>query len=916
MLPGSGGGGGHGHTRLRSSSSDEGDEAAQGAPAEAKSGGQGAGDADQQSGERRGSGSVFLPGAHAPRRAPHEPGADDSDDPDEAPSPGRFSDAKVGCALIIMCGVVGSLVIIAVAIGTGGSTPLAAAPAEVATCVDEHRPRAPLSGRGNERLLEESPEWVVIRNCLLWSGEHPDDGGGDPVPNMDILIQGTAIQAVGADLSLPEGVVAVEHDAGGRHCTPGVVDMHSHAGVYGWPEVWAREDGNEMTDPTYPQVRAIDAFDPEDTAIPRLLAGGVTTVQVLPGSGNVMGGEGFIAKLRGSTVGEMYVPGSPRLLKMACGENPKRVYGEVGSIGTTPMSRMGSAWLMREKFEEAASLVEEQQLWCRAPEHTSSTAEWDPLVDHSRFPASIALDSLTALLRGEARLHVHCYEVEDLEMVVRLSQEFNFSVAAFHHALEAYKVPDLLRDNGITAATFSDLWGYKMEAYDASVHGPAVLHAAGARVALKSDHPVIDAHWLMMEAAKSRNYGLPRAAAMAAVTSVPADTIGMGGRVGRVKLGYDADVVVWDRDPLVLGAMPVQVFVNGELHVDTGALADGYDASNYESSAEAPGAGVTLQIDNAGFACSESSGSFAIVGAEVHTRSADGSAASIADATLVVEGGVVTCVAATESGACTVPDGADTYTLSGGHVVPGFVETLAHVGQLDIEAEDSTADGRLRSSGENGESQAVNAVDGIRMNSRHVRAAWLAGVTSAVSSPMGSQLIAGVSVAFHTTGAVVDDALVADDADEVALHINVGNRAKNGGSTDSVSGQFAALRAVFDAVAAEEDSSDTSAVARAVRGELPVVVQADQADIIAAALRFRDRYDLSMVIAGGAEAHVIANRIRESGPDKVSVLLRARTPPSDFERTRASVDAAAVLTAAGVRVGIGSNDPGLTRNLR
>ena len=278
--------------------------------------------------------------------------------------------------------------------------------------------------------------------------------GQQELPDTDILLHGTKIEQVGAGLVAPAGAQVI--DAQHRVCTPGIVDMyvgcvltqpniecsrhllcrpagacrHSHAGVYGWPEVWAREDGNEMTNPAFPQVRAIDAYDPIDSAIPLILGGGVTTSQILPGSGNTMGGEGFIVKMRGHTVRDAYYPGSPRFLKHALGENPKvcaatlalplavpraliaalpcgcgcgcdttacvRVGPVVPLVAArmlvtsssspplwrclrrskdvTPMSRMGSAWIMRQKYEQAAKLIAAQEAWCLDP-HTRRGAD-------------------------------------------------------------------------------------------------------------------------------------------------------------------------------------------------------------------------------------------------------------------------------------------------------------------------------------------------------------------------------------------------------------------------------------------------------------------------------------------------------------------------------------------------------------
>lgn len=382
---------------------------------------------------------------------------------------------------------------------------------------------------------------VLIREATVWTGN------GKVLPKTDVLMVGGKIAAIGRGLSAPAGVKVVS--ARDQILTPGLVDMHSHLGVYASPHAKAHADGNEMTSPLTPMVRAIDGFDPEDHAIPRALAGGVTTALVLPGSGNIMGGQALYVKLRGETVSQMAIRHPPRALKMAMGENPKRVYGQKGR---QPMSRMGHGWLMRRQLHMAANLRAKQRRWDKTGKTSGRTRPKDP-----------ALEPLVALLDGKVRLQVHCYEVHDIETLIRISEEFGFKISAIHHALEAWKIPKLIKDHEITVATFSDLWGFKMEAYDASVHSPKLLHAAGVKLAIKTDHPVIDARNLAWEAAKAHHYGLPEQAALAAITRVPAEAIGLGDRIGTIDVGKDADILLWAKHPFEIGARPTHVWVEG-----------------------------------------------------------------------------------------------------------------------------------------------------------------------------------------------------------------------------------------------------------------------------------------------------------------------------------------------------------------
>lgn len=223
-----------------------------------------------------------------------------------------------------------------------------------------------------------------------------------------------------------------------------------------------------------------------------------------------------------------------------------------------PSTRLGEAYLLRSELSKAQELKREQDDWCEASQHSHSRFD-------SAFPQDLSLESLVSLLRGEVLLNIHCYETHDIEAMVRHSLEFNFTISAFHHALDAYRVPAILRraHNNITVATFADHWGYKKEAFQGTPEAPKILYEAGIPVALKSDHPVLNSQHLIFEAAKTTHYGLPPQEAFKAVTSTPANAIGLGHRIGSLRVGYDADLVIWDREPLELGATPLQVFVDG-----------------------------------------------------------------------------------------------------------------------------------------------------------------------------------------------------------------------------------------------------------------------------------------------------------------------------------------------------------------
>lgn len=233
-------------------------------------------------------------------------------------------------------------------------------------------------------------------------------------------------------------------------------------------------------------------------------------------------------------------------------------------VPTFETTGLGEAYLFRQAFADAQKLVEAQEDWCAVAENLSSLVDEDVRFD-THFPEDIKLEPLTALLRGRVKLNIHCYETHDIEAMLRHANEFNFNISAFHHALDAYKIPKILKraQNNITIATFADHWGYKKEAFGASPRAPKYLYEAGIPVALKSDHPVLNSQHMAFEAAKATHYGLPPQEAFKSITSVPANALGLGHRIGSLKAGYDADVVIWDRSPLALGAAPIQVFIDG-----------------------------------------------------------------------------------------------------------------------------------------------------------------------------------------------------------------------------------------------------------------------------------------------------------------------------------------------------------------
>lgn len=400
----------------------------------------------------------------------------------------------------------------------------------------------PFSATIVTRQVEANP--VLFSNVTIFTGK------GQILYQQDLLIENGMISAISATSLTPTEQTRV-FSGNGRVLTPGLIDMHSHLTVDSFPaDAFGNGDDNEMTTPLTPFVRSLDGMNLNDIAINKVREGGVTSSLILPGSGNVMGGEAFLIKLKEQSVERALFPGiDKRYFKMACGENPKAVYG-LRNPAEMPMTRMGSAWLMREAFYQAAELKRAQTQWdCQYDAGTR------PL---SARPQDLKLEPLVSILSDQALLNVHCYKVEDMQMVIRLSHEFNFSIAAFHHAHEAWKIADLLKQNNIGAAIFSELGLYKMEAYQSNTHNPQILADNGVKWAFVSDHPVTNSRELIEQVRRTQNYNpdMNPQTIFASVTSVPAQLLGIANRVGSIEVGKEADLVLWNDDPFLPGSLP------------------------------------------------------------------------------------------------------------------------------------------------------------------------------------------------------------------------------------------------------------------------------------------------------------------------------------------------------------------------
>jgi imidazolonepropionase-like amidohydrolase len=374
------------------------------------------------------------------------------------------------------------------------------------------------------------------------------------IENGDVLLKNGKIDKVGKALEAPDKALVI--DATGKFVMPGIIDPHSHIGVYSWPGVPAHDDGNEATDPITPQVRAEDSFNAEDPAIERAVAGGVTTIQSLPGSANLIGGQTLVLKLKpGRTVSEMRIDDAPPGMKMALGENPKRVYGHRNQM---PSTRMGNFALLREWFVKAGNYSDK---WEQFEKNKSKD-------DHKETPGrDLRLEALTDILKGKYLVHVHCYTKDEMLRMIDLADEFGFKIRSFEHTLEGYKIADTLAAREIGACTWTDWWGFKMEAFEGIPQGPGIMASKGVRVVFHSDSgDQIQRLWL--DAAKAVRYGMDRQKALEALTINPAWVLGLEDRIGSIEEGKDADIAVFSGHPFNIYSLVEMTIIDGEMIFD------------------------------------------------------------------------------------------------------------------------------------------------------------------------------------------------------------------------------------------------------------------------------------------------------------------------------------------------------------
>ncbi|KAF9055504.1 hypothetical protein BDZ89DRAFT_1088087 [Hymenopellis radicata] len=770
------------------------------------------------------------------------------------------------------------------------------------TCRSMYRltdPSVSFDQRSASDRFERGTRATLIRNATIFTGEYNDTGL--VVVHGDILLEHGLVKQLG-DLS----TVAASNkklnivEAQRAWITPGLIDLHSHLGILSLPLLDGAQDANSRQGPVVPWLRAIDALHTHDPGFQLAIASGVTTVQVIPG---------------------MRTP-SPWVW------------------------RRFTIWAIRSAYRKAQQMKNLQDVYCAKAE----AGMWSE-IQYQPFPTDFQLETLVNVLRGKVKVSVHCNEAVDLDAIARISNEFGFSISAFHGASEAWLTPNLLNKTWgeRRAVSIYRLWVLKRESYRGSDFAPRILADANISLVLQSSQATSSPGDLILGAQRAYYHGLQEHFALAAVTSTPATVAGLSHRIGMLQEGFDADVVLWDSHPLNIGATPLMVWIDGIHQIPAKAANESVVLKEDRSALEM--APTWDQERNTSLTHEglpplnghKEAGKVVFYKVqEVGIRRSDGELEVIFKATnneslavVVVDKGKVICAdvycSEFEAEASAYID------THGGSISPGFLSYGSPLGMSEIAAEPSTGNGGsydafisnvpeiFHDSG-----GVARAVDALVFQTRNALLAYRSGVTSVVSfwtKPLmvagEGPVISGLSAAFRPGslhamkyGAILQDV--------VALHVTIAKPRRAGGV--SVSEQIAGLRRLLYGWESTETETGTW-FKKASEGVVPFVIDVHSADTMATLLILKAQVEdkigsrMRMVFSGATEAHLLAQEIAQAG---VGVILNPVRPiPLTWDERRilpgpplSNETGLAVLLKHGVLVGIGAREPQMARSVR
>ena len=749
---------------------------------------------------------------------------------------------------------------------------------------------------------------VLIKDAIIMTGT------GKTLANGDILLRNGRIEDIG-ELEKVDADQVV--DGNGMFVTPGIIDTHSHLGVYPMPGVHAHFDGNEAVRAQTAAVWAEHSVWPQDPGLWRAISGGVTTIQVLPGSANLFGGRSAtLHTLPHVAVEQMKFPGAPQGLKMACGENPKRTYGSKGG----PSTRMGNYAGYRKNFQKA---FEYQQTWNK---YQRDLSDWQANgKDSKEDPPSApkrdhGMDTLVKVMDGEILVHIHCYRADEMSLMLNLAQDFGFKVRSFHHAVEAYKIADRLAAEQVSVSTWADWWGFKMEAFDGIPHNASLVHSAGAKAIIHSDSPE-DIRFLNIEAAKAMASGralglkISDEQALQWITANPAWALGIDDQVGTLEKGKLADVVLWDAHPFSAYAKAEQVYILGNKV---------FDRSKGESPSSDFEVGLrTFALDDAQVKQQSLSTKFAELKTPETLASNDFAFTNVrilndkgeleGPLSVVVKQGVIIDLGSQTK----IPSSMKAIDGQGRLLTPGLIESLSPVGTFLVSMESQARDNH----GGRGLNPGFNIVDGYDPYSVRIPLAKSQGITSMLVKPKGG-LISG-------QGITVDlrQSTSATESYKRVMFAQIHDYKHNRGVF------WLKLREAFEDAQLfkayqkrhklRSMSSDLSlspihlkALNEVLDGRIPMVLKAHRLSDILGAIRFKKEMNAKghklKLILNGAEESWLA--VKELAKAKIPVIvIPSRQLPQSLNQLRVRDDLAKILVEGGVKTILSTDDSKIKR---
>jgi imidazolonepropionase-like amidohydrolase len=730
-----------------------------------------------------------------------------------------------------------------------------------------------------------------IKGGTIWTGT------GQVIEGGCILVRDGKIAAIGKDLKPPEGVIVI--DASGKFIMPGIIDAHSHI---------ASDATNEGTDSITDEVRIHDVLVPQSLSIYRALAGGVTTALILHGSANAIGGQSVVIKIKWQRpVEELIVSDAPRVIKFALGENPKRS-NFTGETVRFPTTRLGVEAVIRRAFDEARRYLQEWERYER--EREKNPQALPPRRD-------LRLEALADVLRGNILVHCHAYRADEMLMLMRLAKEYGFKIAAFQHALEAYKIAPELAAAGIGVSTFADYWAYKVEAYDAIPYNAALCLRAGIITSVNSDSGE-RMRRLNLEAAKCIKYGdLTVDEALRLITLYPAIQLGIAHRTGTLEVGKDADIAIFEGHPLSVYSKCVMTIIEGEV------MFMRRDAFDVDKAATIKNAVNICRTDHLSIPTPPSNATrYAIVGATVYPVTQP----PIENGVVLIENGRIKAVGKNIA----VPKDAVIINAKGLRVYPGLIDAGSVLGLTEISAVRATVD-----TSESGEFQPdLQAFVAVNPASEHFAVTRFVGITAALTRPTGG-IISGQSAIINLAGWTPDEMVIKNPA---ALHINVPEglgafpsfvrlmvtpeefqRLQEEGGVRLRRLREFLERAKRYAEARENGAENLfdprlEAMRPSMKGKLPVIFHTNSAQGIRTALQIAEQFGLKAVIAGARDAWKVADLLAKK---KVPVIVGPlwTLPANDYDPYDAPWANAAVLRRAGVKIAFQSSSAATARDL-